>query len=57
MAIKAPITYSGNFVHVDELPDLVRKCERPDWVAWKKIDEDPMEEFYHQQTFNLLAVS
>lgn len=44
MALTAPVKYSGHYVHVDEL-DMVRKCELPDWVAWKKIDEDPMEEF------------
>lgn len=44
MALTAPIKYSGHYLHVDEL-DMVRKCELPDWVAWKKIDENPMEEF------------
>lgn len=44
MAITAPIKYSGHYIHADEL-DMVRKCELPDWVAWKKIDENPMEEF------------
>ena len=44
MAITAPIKYSGHYVHADEL-DLVRKCELPDWVAWKPIDEPGIEEF------------
>jgi hypothetical protein len=44
MAINAPLKYSGHYVHADEL-DLVRKCELPDWVAWKPIDEPGIEEF------------
>lgn len=44
LALTAPLKYSGHYIHVDEL-DMVRKCELPDWVAWKKIDEEPMEEF------------
>lgn len=44
MAITAPLKYSGHYVHADEL-DLVRKCELPDWVAWKPIDEPGIEEF------------
>jgi meso-butanediol dehydrogenase/(S,S)-butanediol dehydrogenase/diacetyl reductase len=44
MALTAPMKFSGHYVHVDEL-DMVRKCELPDWAAWKKIDEEPIEEF------------
>ena len=44
MAITAPMKYSGHYVHADEL-DLVRKCELPDWVGWKPIDEPGIEEF------------
>ncbi len=44
MALTAPMKFTGHYIHVDEL-DMVRKCELPDWAAWKKIDEEPMEEF------------
>lgn len=44
LAITAPMKYTGHYIHADEL-DLVRKCELPDWSAWKPIDEEPIEEF------------
>jgi len=51
MALTAPKKYSGHYVHVDEL-DMVRKCELPDWSAWKKIDEEPIEEFLPPADFD-----
>lgn len=44
MALTAPMKFSGHYVHADEL-DMTRKCELPDWAAWKPIDEPPIEEF------------
>jgi len=44
MAMTASMKYSGHYIHADEL-DLVRKCELPDWAAWKPIDEPGIEEF------------
>lgn len=43
MALTAPMKFSGHYIHVDEL-DMTRKHKLPDSAAWKKIDEDPIED-------------